>query len=388
MNTTLRLTVLVMIAVSLSGCFTLSYVTENSQEPPLLTEIEPPDNFPNQEEPDYTGLTQAERIAVRIYHELNRGVVNVTTVSLGYSWFFQAYPQSGSGSGIIIDQNGHILTNYHVIKGARQIAVTLYDGSRYLAKIVGIDPENDLALIQFDPNGRSLTTIPFGNSKDLQVGEMVLALGNPFGLERTLTTGIISGLDRPLQNEDGYLLTDLIQTDASINPGNSGGPLLDSSGTIIGINTMIVSPSAGSVGIGFAVPINTAVRVIPDLKEHGRVIRGWIDIVPMPVYPFLAARANLPVDYGILISEIVPNGNAAKAGLKGGDRGSFVTVGKMTVYLGGDIIIEISGKEIRTYQDYYSALEPTEPGETVTVGVIRGGEKMLLDMVLTDRPVR
>jgi S1-C subfamily serine protease len=381
-------TVACAVLVLFSGCFTFSYASQSLPEPPKITEIEPPEIDPVQPKPDYTGLNESERIAVQIYHDLNRGVVNVTTVSLGYTWLSQAYPQSGSGSGAIIDQKGHILTNYHVIKGASQIAVTLYDGSRYLAKIVGIDPENDLALLSFNPDGRELTTVTLGTSKGLQVGQMVLALGNPFGLERTLTTGIISGLHRPLQNEDGYLLTDLIQTDASINPGNSGGPLLNSNGSIIGINTMIISPSQGSVGIGFAVPVDTAVRIIPDLKTHGRVIRGWIDITPIPVFPSLAARANLPVNYGVLVSETDPSGNAAAAGLKGGKNSSFITVGSMTIYLGGDIIINIAGKKVLSYQDYFSALEPTEPGDTVTVEFLRNGEPMSLDVVLSERPFR
>ena len=235
-----------------TGCFSISsFITETPPEQPVLTEIPPPERVP----PDYTNLLEAEKTAVSIYYELNRGVVNITSVSVAYSLFFQAYPQSGSGSGAIIDTDGTVLTNYHVIKGSQQLAVTLYDGSRYLAEIVGVDPENDLALISFDPGGRELVTIPLGVSSNLQVGQLVLALGNPFGLERTLTTGIISGLERPLQNEDSFLLTNLIQTDASINPGNSGGPLLNSAGELIGINTMILSPSAGSVGIGFAGPV-------------------------------------------------------------------------------------------------------------------------------------
>ena len=377
-----------LVVTALSGCFTFSYLPETPPEVPVLTKIDPPENPPVQRQPDFTGLLELEKTAVGIYHKLNRGVVNVTTVGLTYTWFFQAYPQSGSGSGAIIDQEGLVLTNYHVVKGATQLAVTLYDGARYLAKIVGADPENDLALISFDPEGRELTTVPLGSSDRLQIGQMVLALGNPFGLERTLTTGIISGLDRPLQNEDGYLLTDLIQTDASINPGNSGGPLLDSSGMMIGINTMILSPSAGSVGVGFAVPVNTAKRVIPNLVEHGRVLRGWIDIVAVPVYPSLAARAALPVDHGMLISQVDTEGNAAAAGLKGGSNSSFITVGGMTVYLGGDIIVSIGGMPVRTIQDYFAALEPTDPGEILEVEILRGESNILVDIVLSERPGR
>ena len=319
---------------------------------------------------------------------MNRGVVNVTSVSVAYSLFFHPYPQSGSGSGAIIDALGTVLTNYHVVKGAKQLAVTLFDGSRYLAEIKGIDPENDLALVTFDPKGRELTTIPLGISSDLQVGQMVLALGNPFGLERTLTTGVVSGVNRPLQNEDGYLLTNLIQTDASINPGNSGGPLLNSSGEMIGINTMIITPSAGSVGIGFAVPVDTARRVIPDLNTFGRVRRGWIEIVPVPVFPSLAARTGLPIDYGILVSRVKTGGNAEAAGIRGGNPSDFVAFGGITVYLGGDVIIGIGDNEIRTIQDFYSALEPTSPGELIDVQVFRNGSKKRLQVTLSERPER
>ncbi len=381
--------ILVAAAAFLTGCIGFSsYVTETPPEPPLLTEIPPPEDFPKQPPPDLSNLLEAEKSAVSIYYELNRGVVNITSVSVAYSFFFQPYPQSGSGSGAIIDTDGTVLTNYHVIRGAEQLAVTLYDGSRYLAKVTGVDPENDLALLSFDPGGRELVIIPFGTSSDLQVGQMVLALGNPFGLERTLTTGVISGVKRPLQNDYGYLLTDLIQTDASINPGNSGGPLLDSSGNMIGINTMILSPSAGSVGIGFAVPVDTAKRVIPDLAEFGRVRRGWIEIVPVPVFPALAARAGLPIDHGVLVSRAIRGGNAEQAGIRGGNPADFVAFGGMTVYLGGDVIVGIGKAEIRTIQDFYAALEPTSPGDAVDVSLLRNGSQRRVEVILTGRPER
>lgn len=380
---------LLLLPFFFTGCFSISsYITENQTEPPRLTEIPPPENPPERIPPDFTDLLEAEKSAVSIYYELNRGVVNITSVSVAYSLFFQAYPQSGSGSGAIIDSDGTVLTNYHVVKGSQQLAVTLYDGSRYLAEIIGVDPENDLALISFDPGGRELITIPLGISSNLQVGQMVLALGNPFGLERTLTTGIISGLERPLQNEDGYLLTNLIQTDASINPGNSGGPLLNSAGELIGINTMILSPSAGSVGIGFAVPVETAKRVIPDLREYGSVKRGWLEIVSVPIFPSLAARADLPVDYGMLVSVTEPGGNAEEAGIRGGETSDYVTFGGITVYLGGDIIVGIDDNEVRTIQDFYAALEPTNPGDVITVTLFREGIKKTVDVTLSERPPR
>ena len=380
----------ILISSLLTGCFTFSFSTGPPPAPeiPELTRIVPSEPAREPEPPDYSGLLELERAAVKIYYDLNRAVVNITSISLGYSWFFPAYPQSGTGSGSIIDEKGYVVTNYHVIKGAEQLAVTLFDGSRYPAEIVGEDPENDLALVSFDPEGRELVTISFGVSDELQIGQMVLALGNPFGLERTLTTGIISGLDRPLQTGDGFLLKNLIQTDASINPGNSGGPLIDSKGAMIGINTMIISPSQGSVGIGFAVPADTAKRVIPDLMNYGRVRRGWIDIIPVPIYPSFAERAGLSVDYGILVSVVDPSGRAAQAGLRGGSPGEVITMGDMTIRLGGDIIVNIEGTPIRTLQDYYNSLEATNPDDYVQVEVIRGGSPHMLEIQLAERPER
>ena len=200
-------------------------------------------------------ISSDEANNIQIYEKLNKAVVNVTSVSFEYNWFLEPIPREGTGSGSIIDQKGYVLTNYHVIKKANELSVTLADGSNYKGDIIGVDPENDLAVIKFDPEGRRLTTISFGSSANLRVGQKVLAIGNPFALDRTLTTGIVSGLGRPVRTDTGLLIKEMIQTDASINPGNSGGPLLNSRGEMIGINTMIYSPSGGSVGIGFALSL-------------------------------------------------------------------------------------------------------------------------------------
>jgi S1-C subfamily serine protease len=253
---------------------------------------------------------------IDLYQRLNRAVVNITSVSYEYNWFLEPEPQQGTGSGSIIDAKGLVLTNYHVVKDAEQLSVTLADGQDYKGRIVGVDPENDLAVIQFDPKGARLTLMPLGSSTGLRVGQKVLAIGNPFGLERTLTTGIISGLGRPVKTQSGIVIREMIQTDASINPGNSGGPLLNAKGEMIGVNTMIYSPSGGSVGIGFAVPADTARRVVPDLIRYGKVQRGWIDIKPVQLFPRLVSYANLPVSEGILVSEVAPGSAAEKAGLK------------------------------------------------------------------------
>ncbi|MFW5795908.1 MAG: S1C family serine protease, partial [Alkalispirochaeta sp.] len=229
---------------------------------------------------------------------------------------------------------------------------------------------------------------PMGDSATLRVGQKVLAIGNPFGLDRTLTTGIVSGLGRPLRARNDLVIRDMIQTDASINPGNSGGPLLNSRGEMIGINTMIFSPSGGSIGIGFAVPVDTARRVVPDLLEYGVVRRGWIDIVPRQLFPQLVRYARLPVDQGLLVSEVIPDGNADAAGLKGGSRNNAVRYGRTVIYLGGDIITTVDGMSVASIANLYEALEDNRPGERVVVEFIRGRRRMETEIVLSERPER
>ncbi|HEC61624.1 MAG TPA: trypsin-like serine protease, partial [bacterium] len=316
----------------------------------------------------YTGqVVSDEENNIQIYERLNEAVVNITSVTFEYNWFLEPIPREGTGSGSIIDQRGHVLTNYHVIKGAEELFITLADGSSHEGQVVGVDPENDLAIIKFEPNGRGLTIIPFGNSGQLKVGQKVLAIGNPFALDRTLTTGIVSGLGRPVKTDSGIVIREMIQTDASINPGNSGGPLLNSRGEMIGVNTMIFSPSGGSVGIGFTVPIDTARRIIPDLIRYGRVNRGWIDIIPVQLFPALVRYARLPVSKGILISKVDAGSTAEKAGLRGGS--NAVRYGRSIIYLGGDIIIEVDRLEITSLYDLLGALEDNKPGEMVEVKV-------------------
>jgi S1-C subfamily serine protease len=329
-------------------------------------------------------ISSDEANNIEIYERLNEAVVNVTSVSFEYNWFLEPIPREGTGSGSIIDPKGYVLTNYHVIKNANEVGVTLADGSNYRGDIVGVDPENDLAVIKFDPEGRRLATIAFGSSANLRVGQKVLAIGNPFALDRTLTTGIVSGLGRPVRTDNGLVIKEMIQTDASINPGNSGGPLLNSKGEMIGINTMIYSPSGGSVGIGFAVPVDTARRVVPDLLRYGKVQRGWIDIVPVQLFPALVRYADLNVSEGILVSEVEPGSNAEAAGLKAGDQA--VRYGRSIINLGGDIIVEVDGMPTPTLMDLLSALEDNKPGETVEVMVIRGRRQETLYVKLSTRP--
>jgi S1-C subfamily serine protease len=327
-----------------------------------------------------------EQDNITIYEKLNVGVVNITTQVMGYNWFLEAVPQDGgTGSGFVIDKKGYILTNNHVVANADKITVTLSDGSQQEATLVGKDVENDLAVVKIDPKGRDLTVLPLGTSTGLKVGMKVLAIGNPFALDRTMTTGIVSALGRPLKSDNGIVLHELIQTDASINPGNSGGPLINSRGEVIGINTMIYSPTGGSVGIGFAVPIDTARRIVPELITNGRVARGWIDFTPVQLFPQLVRYANLKVDKGVLVSKVVAGGQAAQAGLKGGDASQAVRYGQSILYLGGDVIVAINGVEIDALADLYTALESSKPGDKAKVTVVRGSKKLDLTIPLVQR---
>jgi S1-C subfamily serine protease len=329
--------------------------------------------------------TQDERENISVYEHLNEAVVNITTETVAINWFLEPVPQEGgSGSGSIIDTRGYVLTNNHVIENAYKVFINLADGTQLEGSVVGTDPENDLAVLKFNPPaGTQLKTVPFGSSGGLRVGQKVLAIGNPFALERTLTVGIVSGLGRPIQTSRNTIIRDMIQTDASINPGNSGGPLLDAQGRMIGINTMIYSPSGGSVGIGFAVPVNTAKRVVAELIEFGKVRRGWIDASVVQLFPALVRYAKLPVSSGLLVSRTKKNGLAEQAGLRQGTEP--VRYGSSVIYLGGDIITSVDGMTVDSLADLYSALEDNKPGEKIAVEILRGGKTVKLEVTLADR---
>ena len=329
--------------------------------------------------------TEDERQNITVYERLNAAVVNITTETMAINWFLEPVPQAGgSGSGSIIDSRGYVLTNNHVIQNAYKVFINLADGSQFEGTVIGIDPENDIAVVKFDPpRGMELQTIPYGDSDTLKVGQKVLAIGNPFALERTLTVGIVSGLGRPIQISRQHIVRDMIQTDASINPGNSGGPLLNIQGRMIGINTMIYSPSGGSVGIGFAIPVNTAKRVVTELIQYGKVRRGWIDITPVQLFPQLVRYAKLPVDSGILVSRTRRGGLAERAGLRQGSEP--VQYMRSTIFLGGDIITSVNGMKINNLSDLYSALEHSKPGDRAKLGIIRGESAITVDVQLADR---
>lgn len=328
-----------------------------------------------------------EKTNIEVYEKYNKAVVNITTEVLSWSWFMDPIPQAGgSGSGSIIDSRGYVLTNTHVVDKAYKVFVKLYDGSEYEGEVIGKDKENDLAVIKFNPAGKTLSTIKFGDSDKLQVGEKVLAIGNPFGYDRTLTTGVVSGLGRPVRSGKNLIIRNMIQTDASINPGNSGGPLLDSLGRMIGVNSMIYTPSGGSVGIGFSVPVNTAKRVVPDLIKYGMVKRGWIDIIPVQLNKSIAKYAGFKQDNGVLVSSVEKDSVAEKAGLRGGNKDKPIRYGRSIIYLGGDIIIGIDNFKITSFSDFFAALEDKKPGDTVRLTLIRDNEEIKLNMELVLRP--
>ncbi len=331
-----------------------------------------------------------EQQNIDVYGRLNDAVVNITTEIVAVNWFMEPVPQDGgSGSGSIIDSRGYVLTNNHVVKGAYKLYVNLANGSRYEAKVVGTDPESDIAVIKFTPpKGLSLGTIPFGDSSNLKVGQRVLAIGNPFGLERTLTVGIVSGLGRPVQEDNATILRDMIQTDASINPGNSGGPLLNTRGEMIGINTMIYSPSGGSVGVGFAIPVATAKRIVPQLIKDGKVTRGSIEIEGVQLFPELIdyMRQNgytVPVEKGLLVSQAQRGGNADRAGIRGGT--TAVRYGRSVFYVGGDIITSVDGAPVGSLAEFYAALEDNKPGDRVSVELWRNGKKLSVEVPLVQQ---
>jgi len=316
--------------------------------------------------------TEAEN--VRIYKQAAPSVANIVTRMVQYDIFMEAMPVEGAGSGFLIDTAGHILTNYHVVEGAQTIEVTLGDQSRYKARYIGADQRNDIALIQIDPKGRKLTPLPLGDSRNLQVGQRVLAIGNPFGFQSTLTTGIVSSLGRTVQTSDTTFIDEAIQTDAAINRGNSGGPLLNSRGEVIGINSAIYSPSGTTAGIGFAIPINTARRVANDLITQGRVRRATLGIAGRPLWPDLADALNLGVDQGILIENVTSGGPAAQAGIRGGTR--TVLVGLWQLRIGGDVLVAVNGNPVANQMDLNLLLNRAQPGDTITLTVVRNGKKL------------
>ena len=330
-------------------------------------------------------LSDDELNNVQLYRTYSPGVVNITSTTLAYNFFLQPIPESGSGSGVVIDETGNIVTNYHVVEGARRLEVTLADQTKYEARVIGVDQSNDLAVIRIEAPASSLIPIPLGTTEGLQVGQKVLAIGNPFGLEGTLTTGIISSLGRSIQAGNGRIIEGVIQTDAAINPGNSGGPLLNAKGEVVGINTAIVSPSnIGNIGISFAVPVDTVKRVADDIVAYGRVRRVYMGFKGIAVARLgqIANVLDLGTDSGILVVDIIPGSPAENGGMRGGTR--QVRVGNSIIRIGGDVIIEVDGRTVNGVEEVSAELEPRRPGELVPVTVIRNKQRINLELTLQE----
>ena len=320
-----------------------------------------------------------EQNNIAIYKRVLPSVVNITSKSLVFNFFYGTVPQEGQGSGFILDKGGHVLTNYHVVEGAnRGIQVMLSNKSHYEAKVIGTDKVHDLALLQISaPN---LEPVTLADSGGLSVGQKVFAIGNPFGLNGTMTRGIISSI-RSIRGSEGAPIEDAIQTDAAINPGNSGGPLLNSRGEVIGINTMIASNGADqSSGIGFAIPINTAKAVLADLTRYGRVKRPSLGIVSYAIGPDLASQMGLSADYGVLVQKVVPGGAAERAGLRGGNQQAYV--GNTPIMLGGDLIVGIDGQEVADPQDINAIMDKHQAGDTISVTIFRSQKQITLKLIL------
>jgi S1-C subfamily serine protease len=318
-----------------------------------------------------------EQNNIGVYRKNIDSVVNITSRAVTFDFFYGLVPQEGQGSGFIIDKEGHVLTNYHVIADARQVEVTLHNRKKYRATVVGTDRSHDLAVIQI--KGSEFTPMVLGDSRNLQVGQKVYAIGNPFGLSGTMTRGIISSI-RPVQEPDGMQIDEAIQTDAAINPGNSGGPLLNWHGEVIGINTMIASSVGQSAGIGFAIPVNTAKAVLNDLVTLGRVRRPALGVRTIPITPELADQMGLAADSGLLIVQVVAGGAADRAGLKGGTEHAYV--GNIPILLGGDLIVAIDGQTVQDQQALSQVMNSHRAGDTVRVTIYRGKKKMDVNVSL------
>ncbi|ABF43415.1 DegP2 peptidase [Candidatus Koribacter versatilis Ellin345] len=341
--------------------------------------------------PDRLELTQAagpvtydpeEQVNIEVYKRGLPSVVNVTSTTVAFDFFYGAVPQEGQGSGFIIDKQGHILTNFHVVQGNPQkLEITLSNRKKYPAKVIGLDRSHDLAVVQI--NAPDLVPAVMGDSHGLVVGQKVFAIGNPFGLSGTMTRGIISSI-RAIVEPDGTKIDEAIQTDAAINPGNSGGPLLNSRGEVIGINTMIASNGAAqSAGIGFAVPINAAKAVLNDLVQYGEVRRPSLGIRGgLPITPELAEQMGLAADYGVLIQAVIPGRGADKAGLKGGNERAYL--GNTPIMIGGDLIVAIGDEQIADLQDLSHAMNAHKAGETVRVTIYRAKRKMVVPVQLDE----
>lgn len=379
----LLLTVTAMSCMSLPGGSSVSpEEAESSPTPTPIVVVVTPTAVP---QAVIDEATAEDRLLINLYERVNPAVVNIQILTEAPSSVGGDVFPEGEGSGFIIDKEGRIVTNNHVVEGADEVQVTLYDGTMVEARVLGTDAHSDLAVIEVDLPQQLPHPVELGDSSQLKVGQRAIAIGNPFGLEGTLTTGVISALGRTLPAESLFTIPDVIQTDAAINPGNSGGPLLNAEGLVVGVNTAIRTTTGGNSGVGFAVPVNLAKRVIPRLISEGHYDYPQLGIRGTTVTPLLVSELNLPVDAGVLISEATPGGAAEKAGIKGGSR--EVSVRGNLVRDGGDIIVSIDGHAIRQFEDLLSYIVmETEVGQEIAVGIVRNGREQVVKAVLEARP--
>ncbi len=367
----------VFLAILLAGAF-FYFTTYRSNSLHPSNWVSRPSKLEVTEAANNESTDPEEQNNINIYRKNIASVVNITSRAMTFDFFYGLVPQEGQGSGFIIDKEGHVLTNYHVIAEARQIEVTLHNRKKYRATVVGTDPGHDLAIVLI--KAPDLVPMTLGDSRSLQVGQKVYAIGNPFGLSGTLTRGIVSSI-RPVQEPNGGATIDeAIQTDAAINPGNSGGPLLNWHGEVIGINTMILSNVGQSAGIGFAIPINTAKAVLNDLVTLGRVRRPALGIRTIPISPELADQMGLAADYGLLIVQVVPGGAADRAGLRGGTERAYL--GNTPIMMGGDLIVGIDNQDVQDQQDLSQIMNSHRAGDAVKITVFRGKKKMDFNVTL------
>jgi S1-C subfamily serine protease len=353
------------------------FLMSRSEYPGAPSQVTRPEHVELAEASGALPLDAEEQLNVSVYKKALPSVVNITSTAVAFDFFYGAVPQQGMGSGFVIDSEGHILTNFHVVENARQVEVTTSDKKKYKAQIVGTDPAHDLAVIQIPT--KTVPQAQIGDSKNLIVGQKVFAIGNPFGLSGTMTRGIISSI-RSLRGPRGFI-DEAIQTDAAINPGNSGGPLLNSHGEVIGINSMILTGGVEqSAGIGFAIPINTAKSVLDDLVHIGHARYPTLGVRTIPIGPDLADQMGLPADSGLLIVQVVPGSAAERAGLRGGTERAYL--GNMPITLGGDLLVAIDGQAIEDQQELSHVMQNHHAGDTVTVTVYRGKKKLDIKVTL------
>lgn len=330
-------------------------------------------------------INQRERNNIQIYKNSSPAVVNITTTVVNYDFFLNPVPKQGSGSGIVLSPDGYILTNNHVIEGATLLEITFTDGKSLTAKLIGRDPSTDLAVLKVDATQQRLQPLNFGDSSQLQVGQEVYAIGNPFGLTSTFSSGVISSLSRDLKTPSGRLMQDIIQTDAAINPGNSGGPLINSTGQVIGINTAIFSPTGSYVGIGFAIPSNRAQQVAQELIQYGRVIRPYLGVTSrLAVTPRIATHLKLGIKHGLLVDEVLPDSPAALSGIRPSQQ--QYQVGNKILRLGGDIILKIDNQDVLSVDQMVNAIESKKPGDKINLAIYRNGGIINLSVLLKKRP--